>query len=255
MRNKGAVDDQHRRERGLLDYRQSDVSELRNFVEARGLAKMPKRTTSKKRLIQTLEDADDQMSFGHFMDLPPELRVSIYNLHLQSLKKPNFAAQPPITKVSKTIRQETLPLFYRNMHATADLTEHVMLSQMTTVPKVSLEPQRYRDHLTSSTLSRFDKILLHYTAHVGSPRTSTAWIIDISAGDSIGRMKRIVQNDRSDDEDVPEVLRASVERRIQELVTELLTRPVEQRLHHRDFQAMAKAVEEAVQEYWSRSER
>ena len=236
-----------------MEYRQCDVSELRNFVEARGLAKLPK-CTSKKVLIQTLEDADDQMIFGHFMDLPPELRVSIYKLHVQSLEKPRLAAQPRIAQVSKTIRQETLPLFYRDMHMVVDLREFPVLSGKTTVPKVTLQPDRYRESLPSTALSNFDKINFRYAAQIGDPMTSAIWTIDLSAGASSGRMIRSTEKLLSNDEDLPEILVTSIERRVLGLVTELLTRPVEDRLHRYDFMAMRKVVEEAVQEYSSRSE-
>lgn len=69
------------------------------------------------------------------------------------------------------------------------------------------------------------------------------------------RVKRSTQKVCSDDEDAAEVLSAYIERRVLELMTELLTETVEERLHRYDFLATAKAVEEAVQDYWWRSER
>lgn len=49
-----------------------------------------------------------------FEDLPAELRVHIYEFHLQDLKADRIIpTQPPITKVSRLLREESLPLFYK----------------------------------------------------------------------------------------------------------------------------------------------
>lgn len=118
----------HRRERGLLDYwEKCDVEELRAFVRVRGLGN-PSKRLSKTKLVKWLQVADDQRVFGRFMDLPAELRVSIYRMHLDNLQKPDRAAQPPITKVSRAIRHETLLLFYRDMLIDIDFTQCLALS-------------------------------------------------------------------------------------------------------------------------------
>lgn len=103
-----------RAERGLCIYDKLTVSELRGCVAARQLhsATTP---TKKADLIEFLEQADEHVTF-RFLDLPPELRVHVYTYHLQSLStmKGHFPTQPPITTVSKLLRQESLPLFYQN---------------------------------------------------------------------------------------------------------------------------------------------
>ena len=64
-------------------------------------------------MTEMLEEADDQATFSKVGALPAELRESIYKLYLSSLKTEGFPSQPPISKVSRPIRKESLPLFYR----------------------------------------------------------------------------------------------------------------------------------------------
>ncbi|KAI5359876.1 hypothetical protein Slin15195_G117360 [Septoria linicola] len=52
-------------------------------------------------------------TFHRFLDLPPELRNRIYETYFAEFKTPLYApSQPPITKVSRQLRAETLAMFY-----------------------------------------------------------------------------------------------------------------------------------------------
>ena len=87
MKKARAMEPEHRRERGLVEYQQCGVNELRSFVLRHGLQGVPKRA-SKKKCRTALEAADDQLVFSQFEELPPEIRGLIYEYHLDSLEKP-----------------------------------------------------------------------------------------------------------------------------------------------------------------------
>lgn len=72
------------------------------------------RTIEHTRLVETLEKDDDEPSFHKVMDLPAELRVRIYEFYIEdfpiALYKPT---QPPLATISRHIRNEFLPVFYK----------------------------------------------------------------------------------------------------------------------------------------------
>lgn len=104
-----------RAERGLPIYDSCSKEELRNFATSRSLIPAVSTTypsEGRADLIALLEKTDDQAEFP-FEKLPAELRVAVYGFYLQDLPNGKASpAQPPITRVSKLIRQEALPLFY-----------------------------------------------------------------------------------------------------------------------------------------------
>ncbi|PIA92645.1 hypothetical protein CB0940_04563 [Cercospora beticola] len=108
---------QIRGQRGLLNYDQCSVAELRAFCIARGLAS----SQEAKRLrvlnaILKLNEADDGETFNHFLELPAELRVYIYELYLRDFDtdtKPLDAPYPiPLAEVCNLVRCEVLPVYY-----------------------------------------------------------------------------------------------------------------------------------------------
>jgi hypothetical protein len=61
-----------------------------------------------------LEDADDQLSFPRFFELPPEIRDLVYGHHFsghETMKHKHH--QPPLTLASSQLRAEALPVFYK----------------------------------------------------------------------------------------------------------------------------------------------
>ena len=62
--------------------------------------------------MEILEEADENMGFERLLDLPPELRVLIYGFYFDSLPKLREPVQPPLSQVSRLLRQESLPVFY-----------------------------------------------------------------------------------------------------------------------------------------------
>lgn len=117
----------YRVQRGLLVFDKYSLTELERICVRRH-HKLPDslskgKVAARKEIALHLETHDINNTFDKFLDLPAELRVMIYKCHLQDLEanaeNPNHLwAQPPITKVSKLIRSETLDLF----HNTCDFT-------------------------------------------------------------------------------------------------------------------------------------
>ena len=62
--------------------------------------------------MNTLEQADEGTTFHHFLDLPAELRSHVYAHYFSSLPRLEQPVQPPISRVSRLVRQESLPIFY-----------------------------------------------------------------------------------------------------------------------------------------------
>ncbi|KAK3647899.1 hypothetical protein LTR56_007873 [Elasticomyces elasticus] len=102
-----------RADRGYLSYEKYDETELRRFCESRSLSIAAESTTSKADLVAVLEQADDTWTFP-LLDLPPELRLQIYDHHFaiyNHLEVTNVVP-PPVTAVCRQLRNEALPLFY-----------------------------------------------------------------------------------------------------------------------------------------------
>ncbi|OQN99045.1 hypothetical protein B0A48_14906 [Cryoendolithus antarcticus] len=103
---------------GLLSYEKYGIAELRAFAAAREITRTCSVTrgllekTLKADLVPILEQADDERTF-RLMDLPPELRNTIYVAYLASLPTmPMRLVQPPLCLASRQLRDETLKVFF-----------------------------------------------------------------------------------------------------------------------------------------------
>lgn len=103
-----------RLEQGLLSYEKCDIAELSHFCAQRGVN--PNRANQRRSIIDSLEHADDHQQFKRFLDLPAELRNRTYLEHCLSFDKfsNNQLVPPPITTVSRQLRQETLVMFIQS---------------------------------------------------------------------------------------------------------------------------------------------
>jgi hypothetical protein len=111
-----------RKDRGLLDYKNCKVTELKGFFEARGI-KLPTGRRYKVDLIAALEKADDEAKFTKFFDLPVELRSMVADTYFDALPVlPSLPHQPPLTLASPALRAEVLPLFHPNTTLTLSFT-------------------------------------------------------------------------------------------------------------------------------------
>ncbi|GIZ37464.1 hypothetical protein CKM354_000090900 [Cercospora kikuchii] len=117
----------YRVQRGLLVFDKYSFTELERIC-VRKHYKLPDnlakgKIAARKELAQYLEAHDTYNTFDKFLDLPAELRVMIYKFHLQDLEATaenpeHLWAQPPITKVNKLIRAESLNLFHNTCNFT-----------------------------------------------------------------------------------------------------------------------------------------
>nr|OQO22342.1 hypothetical protein B0A51_08430 [Rachicladosporium sp. CCFEE 5018] len=103
---------------GLLSYEKYGVAELRAFAAACEITRTCSVTrcslekTRKADLVPILEQADDERTF-RLMDLPPELRNTIYVAYLASLPTmPMRFIQPPLCLASRQLRDDTLKVFF-----------------------------------------------------------------------------------------------------------------------------------------------
>lgn len=92
--------------------------ELAVFFEQRGLAPALHSTKEAQRrprpdMVKVLEQADRDATFP-LQDLPLELRHMVYKLALTASITLEKQAEPPLTRVSKVIRAECLPVYYRS---------------------------------------------------------------------------------------------------------------------------------------------
>jgi hypothetical protein len=111
----------YRCQSGLLSYEKYSADELRAFCLARKIPS-PSKEMKVPRLVHMLEEADKEPAFHRFMDLPPELRNKVCELHFRDYDEISTQRrQPPFTEVP-LIRAEALPLFYKYVTFTWDLS-------------------------------------------------------------------------------------------------------------------------------------
>ncbi|KAK5138322.1 hypothetical protein LTR08_003383 [Meristemomyces frigidus] len=104
-------------ERKVLCYYNCTDAELRLFVKDRGVQLAARRARrpvfNRDKWIRALMDKDATPVFERFLDLPPELRMHVYGWYMAAfpatLKGPS---QPPLTRMARLVRQESLPAFY-----------------------------------------------------------------------------------------------------------------------------------------------
>lgn len=111
-------------QRGLLSYDGVSFRELKLFAKQRALplaVSSISSTLTPTILKAQLEKADEDATFDRFSELPPELREMIFVHFFGSLDSLDSSSawtspksQPPITRVSREIRKESLLLFYEH---------------------------------------------------------------------------------------------------------------------------------------------
>ena len=117
--------------RGLLSYDACSIDELRRFVEARSLPLPKQFFQSKADFINALELDDDEGCFPKFTDLPAELRVRIYAMVFGKVQVIRVPRQPPLSQVSRQLRQEVLPIFF----STCTFTFRICVERVNREPK------------------------------------------------------------------------------------------------------------------------
>ncbi|KAK5701932.1 hypothetical protein LTR97_004750 [Elasticomyces elasticus] len=111
-------------ERSLLCYYKCSNEELQQFAQERGIA-APAGAFQRSKFITTLESADQQTTFERFMDLAPELRISVYEYYLAGLPKVLYCpVQPPLSRICRRIRTEIMPMFCNMTLFWLDMSVH-----------------------------------------------------------------------------------------------------------------------------------
>jgi hypothetical protein len=112
-----------RSQRGLPSYEMLNLLELKTLVGQRGLSIPAGQRDTPWSYRTLLERADDNATF-RFTDLLPELRLQIYTHYFDSFAATgaDIISQPPITGVSQSIRNESLPHFYGYCLFKADIS-------------------------------------------------------------------------------------------------------------------------------------
>ncbi|KXS93947.1 hypothetical protein AC578_1744 [Pseudocercospora eumusae] len=95
-------------QRGMPIYEKYPDDDLIKFCIAR---KIPNTSYKREEIISQLGHADESFVFTRFLDLPPEIRVEIFDFYMASLECEEDYAPPPITLVSTLTRRESLPAF------------------------------------------------------------------------------------------------------------------------------------------------
>lgn len=119
-----------RADRYLMSYGKRPIAELRAFVTQRKLGRDVARDMREDQLVQLLEQGDEQQTFPKFLTLPAEIRVLVYNFHIADVTRlqtpENYISPPPITRVSRQARAESLPIFYptRPLHCKLEVCMH-----------------------------------------------------------------------------------------------------------------------------------
>jgi hypothetical protein len=198
----------NRKERGLLDYEKCTILELTTFIQSRGISMptttLPKLSTkeilgidesdqglvepNKKDCITILQKADDAAVFPRFLKLAPELRTIIYQKYHEDFDQlRTLPRQPPLSRVSKQVRAEALPIFYANSTFVLRLHENVWDNYNNGEPLAITTYNKRNDPdlltsgaLSASNLSRITRIRLrlHYTWREAT-EDSGSWDIDL----------------------------------------------------------------------------
>ena len=176
-------------DRGHLSYETYNVAQLRQFVEARGLKMKSTSKANKKQLVQRLETAEklsdtfeDKREFPRFLELPPELRNAVYTFYFNGLKVvPQRFSQPPICKVSRELRVESLGLFYE--HATFSISMTRCLLNTGDVA-INHQSKLFCDSVSESDFTRIRHLSVDLEIGTFLSAVGT-WIIDLTSGKSI----------------------------------------------------------------------
>jgi hypothetical protein len=96
-----------------LDYHSCSVEDLRNFILSRTTLTLATiRKLNKTKLVSRLNRLDTQRTFLRFMDLPPELRLYVYELLLSIHGEESGKHHSAILQVPKAIHRESEPVLY-----------------------------------------------------------------------------------------------------------------------------------------------
>ncbi|KAK3722717.1 hypothetical protein LTR37_002288 [Vermiconidia calcicola] len=181
----------HRAECGFTSYDGLKAPELRRIAKLRGVTAASGKHTIKQKVIQLLETADERpfhVFFDRFANLPPELRVRIYELYFESLGALSCPSQPPISKVSRMLRMESLPMFYQTCRIKVKVD--LRRAPFDEESRYVLQPQqlirRFFDSLPENKLGSIQRLRLDTAIFLNGGTTGdTIWDIDLTRTSAI----------------------------------------------------------------------
>ena len=104
-----------RKARGLTNHGECLVKELKELIRARGI-EIPQDCVRKDALIAVLENADNQVKFTKFLELPAELREVVYENYFENLGHlPLLPRQPPLLLAARQLRNEAMPKYFSHL--------------------------------------------------------------------------------------------------------------------------------------------
>jgi hypothetical protein len=111
-----------------LDYRSCSIDDLRTFVQNRTtLTAAAIRKLNKVKLVSRLKRLDATRTFRHFMDVPPELRLDIYQRVLFIDGHGDRKNRSALLRVSRMVHSESEPVLYCVNSFCATLDDQVTL--------------------------------------------------------------------------------------------------------------------------------
>ena len=239
-----------RRERGLLSYEAYKIAELREFCSQRNVQLA--RNAKKAEVVSVLEAEDENATFDRFLDLPAELRNYVYSLHFETLEIDCPSIPPPITYVSRQLRQESLALFFSTCTPTFVFCTRRYLTSFWGARRTKLQIQP--GYLTSKFFLRapqtyVENIRKFRLRSVVCPPgfwVDTTWYVEIEAGSkqvnvSTGRAKCLPR-------DVPagfDAAREGLEARIKAEFEAVVVREGYLRLSKSGLRTVARLFEQA----------
>ncbi|EME84354.1 uncharacterized protein MYCFIDRAFT_173359 [Pseudocercospora fijiensis CIRAD86] len=238
-----------RAQRGLLIYEKCTLEELRRFCMQRAILKTGGKKCERSNikhavegrfkksnfikqarddeLITLLETADEHSTLERFLDLDPAIRKQIFSMHLSSLEYHHIPTLPPVTRVSRLIRQETYPLFYDLCPANIRIARKP--PSINTVTKLADPPflpavERFFTKHTLQ-LNRFRRINVLLSVEPEAWKF-TSWRYTLKVGErevlSLEREEK-PHNERKKEVGLRET-RVSLNKRMQELVDDMVER-------------------------------
>ncbi|KAK3702011.1 hypothetical protein LTR37_015125 [Vermiconidia calcicola] len=175
-----------RAESGLVSYDGCTVAELRKFcrdrklvIEGTGQAKV-----SKLDLVEFLESEDERPRFHGFLELPAELRNSIYHMHFEQIALASNPIPPPVTEVCSQLRNESSLLFYKTWPLEIDLELPLIKGRQphrtADLARVRFSPTtvRFFKRIPKIHLQHIRKLRVYGPLFLLGWRVRTAWDVD-----------------------------------------------------------------------------
>ena len=138
-----------RADRGLMSYEKRSMAELRSFCISRKILMPDMAKSSATALVSRLESEDEAgTTFGQFLDLPPELRLLVYEAYFDDIRDRfhpsdiqgdwvhgrtrdglcetnKLMSPPPVAQTCALVRKETIPLFAKSFRLNVNLSQNL----------------------------------------------------------------------------------------------------------------------------------